>query len=248
MGRLRPPNTVRRVSALWGTHGKHLRCFRGAAGTNLNFHLAFRGNLFYNGITTITTGYVTNEIFNAILEKGINNVKNLERVCYNNAYELSGDFVMNIDNCTTLYQFFYNNRVVDETTFSIDFNGSTGKVENFSYTFGGGSTKFYVPVTAIYNINMDVATNVAAFTSYAKFLTTITFDGSFGGKTTTSTLTLDLSTTGITLETFKNMVNSMDPCTNGKTRNIKVKSSLFSQIEVDDIYIDAIEKGYSITS
>ena len=180
--------------------------------------------------------------------------------CYNmfkssHHFKVTGDLVFNIPKCTTLYYFAYGYGLNNAT--SITFLNSN-KVTNFQQIFYSGFNK----IDDAQNKNMTIlrwdmssctnCSNVfcAASHTYSgcKFLHTIDFmGGSFGGDTTTSTLTLDLSKLeGMTKESFVNMFNTIGTNTKGKTRIIKVNETIYNSFTEEDLSI-ATSKGYTIS-
>ena len=172
-----------------------------------------------------------------------------------NASDINKTLTVNMDlsSCTNMSYAFRGINYGYSTGYMLniefDFNGTTGNVKNFSYCFSNiipNQTTF-----KLFNINMDNATNVSNIftnTNYGNSLSKLTFSGSFGGLSTTTSLTLDLSTcTLLTIDSFLETMQTISVNTNGKTRIIKLSSSLYNSL-TDEILDLADEKGYTLAS
>lgn len=133
-----------------------------------------------------------------------------------------------------------------KTKFIMDFNGSTGNVTNFSY--GLRSSSADTGTVEILNINMNKASNVTATMDSQAGLTRLTFKGSFGGNSTSSSLTLELQNSKkLTVDAFLETMQTISTNTNGRTRVFKLPSALYESL-TDEIWDLADEKGYTIAS
>ena len=127
-----------------------------------------------------------------------------------------------------------------------DFNGSTNKVRDWRSCLSKYSSGANI-IKEILNINMDSVT-LSTDTFYNSQFTRLTFDGSFGGLSTTSSLTINLSSNNnLTLEAFLETMQTISANTNGKTRIIKLPSSLYNSL-TDEILDLADVKGYTLSS
>ena len=180
--------------------------------------------------------------------------------CYNmfknsHHFKVTGDLVFDIPKCTTLYYFAYGYGLSDAT--SITFLNSN-KVTNFQQIFYSGFNKeadAQNKAMTILRWDMSACTNCnnvfcAASHTYSgcKFLNTIDFmGGSFGGNSTTSSLTLDLSKLeSMTKESFINMFNSLGTNKNGKTRIFKINQTIYESMSEEELGI-ATGKGYTVS-
>ena len=177
--------------------------------------------------------------------------------------EKAQDINLNLDfsNATSLSYFLsginYPNshdvteyKKIEKINLTVDFNGTTGKVTDFSYLLRN-TTSYTVPELNVLNINMQKCTgtsNMLRCLSNAPTLKRFTFMGSFGGSSTTSSLTLDLSTqSALTVEAFLETMTTISANTNGKTRIFKLPSALYNAL-TDEILDLADEKGYTLSS
>lgn len=210
-------------------------------------------SLYYTFRSSFTNRWMNNEMFKKILQLDLSECTTLEQAFYGVGFDLYGEFSINIPKCTNLYNAFqfwkinkdnYNN---PNGNVILNFNGTTSNVVNFNSSFGSNNSRNLSNIGGILNINMDKCTNSTSVVSYSN-ISRFTFSGSFGGLSTSSTLTLDFSTytkmdySGI-IETF----NTISENTNGKTRIIKLSSVLYSTLTEDELAI-ATNKGYTITS
>ena len=174
--------------------------------------------------------------------------------CTSNIKGLDTDIRLNLNLplCKMLSSCFKNaNRGSIKYNYFIDFEGSTKIVTNFSDAFVGSAG-----IYEITNISMDAATNCSsmfgwASSNYAK-LRKLTFKGSMGGKSTTNTLTLDLSRVDANLYTYtqaKETLQSLDANTSGKTRIFKFSKTVYDSINADtELMAEVAAKNYSIAS
>ena len=198
---------------------------------------------------------------NVITTEDINNL-DLTNVttCYNmfktsTFTRVTGDLVFNIPKCTSLYYFAYGYGLGDVT--SITFLNSN-KVTNWQQCFYSGFNKeadAQNKKIEILRWDMSACTNCnnvfcAASHTYSgcKFLHTIDFQGgSFGGSSSISTLTLDLSKLeSMTKESFINMFNSLGTNKNGKTRIFKINQTIYESMSEEELAI-ATGKGYTVS-
>ena len=134
---------------------------------------------------------------------------------------------------------------MQKTRLILNINGTSSKVTNFEGFLR--SARAETSRVQLLNINMSKCTsNNALYNCYA--LEKLTFSGSFGGLSTTTSLTLDLSRcTLLTLDSFLETMQTISANTNGKTRIIKLSSSLYNSL-TDEILDLADEKGYTLSS
>ena len=134
---------------------------------------------------------------------------------------------------------------MQKTRLILNINGTSSKVTNFEGFLRNARAE--TSRVQLLNINMSKCTsNNALYNCYA--LEKLTFSGSFGGLSTTTSLTLDLSRcTLLTLEAFLETMQTISANTNGKTRIIKLPSSLYNSL-TDEILDLADVKGYTLSS
>lgn len=169
--------------------------------------------------------------------------------------KVTGDLIFDIPKCTTLYYFAYGYGLSDAT--SITFLNSN-KVTNIQQIFYGGFNKdtdaqnkrmtvLRWDLSACTNCN-NVFFSASHTYSGCKFLHTIDFmGGSFGGNSTTSSLTLDLSKLeSMTKESFINMFNSLGTNTKAKTRIFKINQAIYESLSEEELGI-ATGKGYTVS-
>lgn len=154
---------------------------------------------------------------------------------------------VNTPNITSLsggFQYVGINSNLVNFTAIIDLQGSTGNVTDFNYAFSGLSNG----TINIRNVNMDRATRTSYILNISSGVKQFTFSGSFGGLSTTSSLTLDMTRcTSFTLEALTEMLESVSINESGRTRIFKLPSALYN-ILTDDIWDLADEKLYDIAS
>lgn len=169
------------------------------------------------------------------------------------------DISMDLSSCTNMNGTFNGFIATNShyiTQFNFDFNGTTSKVTDFGSTFRAYMSSNLNGPKYIKNINMDKCTGCSdifyiASGSGDEKLKQLTFKGSFGGLSKTSSLTLKLpgaynQTNKYTYEAFMETLNSVSENTNGKTRIFSVPAVIYNQLTENDILI-AIGKGYEIS-
>jgi hypothetical protein len=94
----------------------------------------------------------------------------------------------------------------------------------------------------------DKATGGVNLTS-RNYIHTVLFNGSFGGDSTSSSLTFSISANSrkFTRESYLKMANSISPNTNGNTRTFSLYANLYNQLTEEDIAI-LTNKGYTVAS
>ena len=139
---------------------------------------------------------------------------------------------------------------IQKINLTIDFGGSTGNVTNFN-AFLVNTTSQTLPVLQVLNLNMQKCSNSSSMlntSSATPTLKRLTFAGSFGGSSTTNSLTLNLSTqNSLTVEAFLETMTTISENTNGKTRIFKLSAELYNSL-TDEIFDLADEKGYTLSS
>ena len=208
---------------------------------------------------SVTTGWLTKEMLNKIINTDLSECTNLSYAFNFNGYELNGDFLFNLSKCTNLsYTFRSLNKgqtqLEDNEGIILDFNGSTSNVTNMMNSFIGYTTSSYnkgAKIREIKNLNMDKVTSCNYMIGYNDNLRRLTFSGSFGGKSTTATLTLDFTygmSGGCVLDHdgIVEMFNSLSNNINGKTRIFKVNQDVYDSLTNEEIEI-ATSKGYTIS-
>ena len=191
------------------------------------------------------------------------NVKILKNRYYTAGSTSAGEFDLSFDlsSCTTMnsmFRGFCGSNSNYYTKLAIDFNGTTGKVTNFTYAFSRNMANSNNRSKYIYNINMDKCSQCndifacSTSTSSDDRLKALTFKGSFGGLSTSNSLTLKLpgaagDSYGYNYNAFIETINSVSENTSGKTRIFSVPSVIYDQLTDEDIEI-ATSKGYDISS
>lgn len=131
----------------------------------------------------------------------------------------------------------------------LDFGGTTNKVNNFSNAFSYLLINT-MPILDILNLNMSACTNCTGMLNTLTDQSNInrfTFSGSFGGSSSSSSLTLDLSRqNSLTVEAFLETMTTISE--NGpRTRIFKLPAALYDSL-TDEIWDLADEKGYTLSS
>lgn len=138
------------------------------------------------------------------------------------------------------------NDKIQKTKFIVEIDGTTNNVTNFSYCFRCSTD--VTGTVEILNFDMSKCSNCTGTLDSQEGLTKLTFKGSFGGLSTSKTLTLDLSScTLLTVDAFLETMTSISENTNGKTRIFKLPAALYESL-TDEIYDLADEKGYTLAS
>lgn len=146
--------------------------------------------------------------------------------------------------CKYAFQYLGINSNLVKFTIELDLKNSTSNVTDFTNTFSFCSNG----IVKIKNLNMDKVTRLSSMFYGCSSINQLTFSGSFGGLSTTTSLTLDLSTcTLLTIDSFLETMQTISVNTNGKTRIIKLSSSLYNSL-TDEILDLADEKGYTLAS
>ena len=208
---------------------------------------------------SVTTGWLTKEIMNKIINLDLSECTNLSYCFTFNGTILDGNFTFNLDSCSNLSYAFRSwtkgqKQLEDGEGVVLDFNGSTGNVTNASYAFVGYTTSSYSKgskIIEVKNLNLDKVTTCNYIVGYNENLRRFTFDGSFGGKSTTATLTLDFTygmNGGCVLDhdAIVEMFNSVSTNTNGKTRIFKLSQEVYESLTSDELSI-ATSKGYTVS-
>lgn len=177
----------------------------------------------------------------------------LQRVTYNN---FPTELVLDLPKCTHMDSFMYGYAGTRNLKKLILKN--TSKVQDWDnalYTgFNNANENSQKKIEEL-ELDMSACTSCSNFihnttNSYSNcpYLTKIVFTGSFGGNSTTSTLTLNLSKLeGMTKDSFVAMFESLGTNTNKKTRIIQISSTIYDTMSEDELAI-ATNKGYTITS
>ena len=208
---------------------------------------------------SVTTGWLTKEIMDKIINLDLSECTNLSYGFTFNGNILDGNFNFNLDKCTNLSYCFRGLtkgqvQLNSDEGIILNFNGSTGNVTNAAYAFVGYTTSSYSKgskIREIKNLNLDKVTSCNYIVGYNENLRRFTFDGSFGGKSTTATLTLDF-TYGMNgdcvleHDSIVEMFNSVSLNTNGKTRIFKLSQSVYESLSEDELAI-ATSKGYTVS-
>lgn len=153
---------------------------------------------------------------------------------------------------TSMSNAFYNATNTDTTlrddTLVYDFKDvDLSSCTNFSNTFYG-TGKAWGFYGNVLNIDMSSVTTISTGTfQNTDNLKRLTFKGSFGGNSTTSSLTLTLSQTGLDKNAIIELFESIKENVNGKTRTIKINSSIYNELTEDEIAI-VTDKGYTISA
>lgn len=177
----------------------------------------------------------------------------LSNTTYNNFPE---EIVLNIPSCTTLDSFLKgyagtknlkkvilknSNKVTDwdqcfYTGFNTDSDERNKKIEEIELDMSGCTS-----CNNIFNMTSNTY-------SGCKYLRKIIFTGSFGGSSSTSSLTFNISKLeSMTKEGIIEMFESLGTNTNKKTRIIQINANIYSTMNEDELAI-ATNKGYTITS
>lgn len=154
---------------------------------------------------------------------------------------------INLSNCEQISNTMYNIGLQSGTgKLIIDFHGSTTNVYMAGSFLTQHSSK-EPAVKEILNIALNKLRSTSCLTGHSA-VTRLTFDGSFGSDSTTSSLTLDLSRwTSLTADAFLETMTTISTNTSGKTRIFKLPAALYSSL-TDDIWDLADEKLYDIAS
>lgn len=171
-------------------------------------------------------------------------------------YNFPTELILYLPKCTNASYFLYGPGGIYNLKKVILKN--TNLVQNWSYSFYTGiSSSEESAQKKIEEIELDMSncTNCTCFFNKANatlsncpHLTKITFTGSFGGSSTTSTLTLDLSKLeAMTKDSFIAMFESLGENINGNTRILQISSTIYNTLTEDELSI-ATNKGYTITS
>lgn len=149
-----------------------------------------------------------------------------------------------LKSCYYSFQFLGSNSNLVNFTIELDLKNSTSNVNDFTGTFNGctnGALK-------IKNLNMDKVTKIGNMTANCKSINQLTFSGSFGSLSTTSSLTIDLSRcVNFTVEAFLETMTTISPNESGKTRIFELSADLYNSL-TDDIWDLVDEKLYDIAS
>lgn len=153
---------------------------------------------------------------------------------------------------TSMNNAFHNATITDATlrddTLVYDFKDiDLSSCTDFTNTFYAIAKNwgFY---GSVLNIDMSNVTTISTGTfQNTDNLKRLTFKGSFGGNSTTSSLTLTLSQTGLDKNAIIELFESIKENVNGKTRTIKIISSIYNELTEDEIAI-ITDKGYTISS
>lgn len=209
------------------------------------------------GATSNTTSEAPLEQLNYINKIDFSNATHLERFLASVTYiNFPEELVLKLDNCTSLnyaFQGYAGTRNLKRVILK-----NTTNVTNWGYCFYTGFNRtddLYNKKMEELELDMSSCTNCTYFFhsptntySCCKFLSKIIFTGSFGGNSTTSTLTLDMSLLeAMTKDSFIEMFESLGENTGGKTRIIQISSTIYDMMSEDELVI-ATNKGYTITS
>lgn len=203
---------------------------------------------FYSAGSSTKNGVLTVDAINKILSKITHIIK--LRISITGFYNISEDATidLNLPNCTDLYDSFNNLANYGYGgMLTFDFHGSTKEVTSWGNAFYGYSS--WTPIVdGFLNVAFDKMTSLnSAFQRHPK-ATRLTFDGSFGGSSTTSSLTLNLSSwTSLTVDAFLETMTTISENTNGNTRIFKLPSALYKSL-TDEILLLAADKGYTISA
>lgn len=167
------------------------------------------------------------------------------------------DFSKNTNMSYFLQRINYPNRhgvdeyaQIQKINLILDFEGTTNRVTNFSNAFSYLLINT-MPILDILNLNMSACTNCTGMLNTLtdqSNLNRFTFSGSFGGSSSSSSLTLDLSKqNSLTVEAFLETMATISENTNGKTRIFKLPTELYDSL-TDEIFDLADEKGYTLSS
>lgn len=184
----------------------------------------------------------------------IANLKNEDQFCYlfkngrfldqfNNIIAQSDGVILD---CTGM---FHNICLKDTTYRDYDFqNLNLSKCTNFYDCFTGGADWWTVR-GKILNFDMSSVENCNYTFNTCTYLTALTFKegATFGGNSSSASLTLDLSQTALDKTSFKGLIDSISINNSRKTRIFKVKSALYTEL-TDEILDIADEKNYTIAS
>lgn len=175
------------------------------------------------------------------------------RVSYSN---FPNELILDIPNCLTVDSIFYGYALAYNTK-KVVFKNSD-KVTDWDYCFYCGLNAIDDNKNKkIEEIELDMSsctscTNVFYMTTHnysgCKYLNKITFTGSFGGNSTSNSLTLGLAKLeAMTKESLIEMFESLGTNTNKKTRIIQINSTIYDTMTEDELAI-ATGKGYTITA
>lgn len=153
---------------------------------------------------------------------------------------------------TTMDSAFYNatnsNTLLRDDSLIYDFDDvDLSSCTNFNNTFysTGETWGFYGNVL---NIDMSNVTNIGTGTfQNTDNLKRLTFKGSFGGNSSNASLTLTISQAGLDKDAIIELFESIKENVNGKTRTIRINSSIYNELTEDEIAI-ATDKGYTISA
>ena len=209
------------------------------------------------GATANTTSNATLEQLNYISKIDFSNCTTIDSLFRAMSYtNFPSELVLDLPKCTIASNFLYGYAGTYNLKRVILKN--TNLVQNWSYAFYTGfnntGDRYQKKIEEI-ELDMSACTNCTYFfnsptatLSNCMYLTKIVFTGSFGGNSTTSTLTLDMSKLeGMTKDGFVAMFESLGENTNGKTRIIQISAAIYDTMSEDELSI-ATDKGYTITS
>ena len=237
-------------------------------GLNTEQIKSFVRNNFSNKPTTFEGSFYSNQmpgqdvdfeivkfVFDYFDLSGVTSLNNsFDFYCTSNVKGLDTDIRLNLNLplCKTLAGSFANkNWGTIKYRYFINFEGSTKNVTSFYGAFVGSKD-----IYEITNISMDSADNCTNMfgwmPSNSAKLKKLTFKGSMGGKSTTTTLTLDLSRVNANFYTYtqaKETLQSLDANTSGKTRIFKFSKTVYDSINADtELMAEVAAKNYSIAS
>lgn len=166
-------------------------------------------------------------------------------------FELFNDFlkrtkkIKNMNSC--FFLFGINSSIQNENNI-VDFhNVDFSECEDWKNAFGGTSNSLAF-WGHIRNLDMCAATKISSSFVNTAHIKEISFKGSFGGNSTTESLTLNLSfCTGMSKDDFINTFNTIQQNINENTRIIKIPTTIYEELTENELAI-ATNKGYTITS
>lgn len=235
-------------------------------------------NLIINSVNNISkatsmckNSYIKKDLFERIINKDFSNCTDISG-CFDSIYIYdtklgnnyscgSFSFKLNLSSCTNMgsaFSSFCSTNSNYYTEFVVDFDGTTTNVTNFSYLFKHYTVNTRSRNKKVVNINMDKCTSCSDMFYYGKtenyddILKQFTFKGSFGGLSTTASLTLKFPGASGDSRTYNyaafiETINSVSENTNGNVRIFSVPTLIYNQLTDDDIEI-ATSKGYEISS
>ena len=163
------------------------------------------------------------------------------------------ELMFDIPECTNLSYFFNSNPI---NTNKVIFKNSNN-VTNWSrcfYTGNNNSNEENQKKIREIELDMSSCENCSNFfnsstSNYSNcpYLQRIIFTGSFGGNSTTSSLTLDLSKLeSMSKGSYIDMFTSLGENTNQNTRIFKINKNIYNKMSKDELAI-ATNKGYTIS-